>query len=296
MYSLSSAEMSNEFIKESIVKNKNRSEEIRNTASIEKIQFVIFNEDGGKIEENLYRTIVASLTLADELRMPFSKNIADILYFALCANYDDKIAKVAKIRNINQANILYKLYENDYSKIELEDERNSVRFTELKGKHSILFPGFHILWKLPVSFFKAGGKSNTTLSGLAYCLMIVNSKEHKIPRSIYIKFFKESLIKGRLICESTDELKTKFNLENKEVLKEVFNYCGFAAKRELQDIVIPLGIIRVEDEKIVCSTNESFETISIYWKPISDSTYILLPKYGYIPLKNNDFNLVSLLV
>ena len=293
MYNLSSGEMTNEAIKMSIQRNKIRAEEITNTASIEKIQFVIFNDD---ITESLYRTIIASLTLADELCLPFSKRIADILFFSLCANYDIKISKMARIKNINQANTLYELYKNDYTKIELEDERNSIRFTELKGKHSILFPGFYITWKLPVSFFKADGKSNATLSGLAYCILMVNSNEHKIPRSIYIKFFRESLIKGRLICDSTDELKSKFNLENNEALKEVFNYCGFVTKRELQNISIPLGIIMVDDGKIICSTNEDIKNIGIYWKIISDNTYILLPKYDYIPLKNDNFNLVSLLV
>lgn len=295
MYHLSSGKISNEFIKLSIVKNEKRSEEIRNTASIEKISFLIFNEIN--MEESLYITIVASLTLADELALPFSQEIANILFFALCNNFNYTL-NAFLIKNINQANALMNLYENDYTKIELEDERNGIKFTELKGKHNILFPGFYISWKLPVSFFKAEGKSNATLSGLAYCIMVSNNVEYKIPRIIYIKFFKETLIKGRLICESTDELKIKFNLENKEALQEVFNYCGFVVKRELQDIAIPLGIIIIEDEKIICCTHMNSKDISIYWKSIGSNNYILLPRYNYIPLKNNNgnFDLVSLLV
>lgn len=290
MYDLSTSNITNNNIKLSLLKNKDKMEHIKKTASLEKIQYLIFNET---INANLYKTIVASLTLGDELIFPFSKKIADILFFALCVNCNNKIG--LKIRNINQANILFELYENDYIKVEPEDNKNFIRFTQLKGDHPIFFPGYFIIWKIPVSFFKGkDGKSYVTLSGLNYCIVIINNIEYKIPRSIYLNFFKESMIKGRLVCESTDELKTKFDLNNIDTLKSILDYLGFSFKNDLKNIKLPIGMVYIEDNKIYCITNE--DNLDVYWTNISNNKYVLLPKYSYIPIKNsNEMTLVTLM-
>lgn len=293
MYDLRSSNVTNRKIKSILLEKTEVAEKIKRTASIEKIQYLIFNET---IDVELYKTIVASLTVGDELSLPFSKKIADILFFALCVNCNRKIG--LNIRNINQANVLFELYENDYTKVEPEDNKKIIRFTKLKGNHPIFFSGYFITWKIPVSFFKGSdNKSYVTLSGLNYCIVIINDTEYKIPRSLYLNFFKSSMIRGRITCESTNELKDKFDLANVDALRSVFDYLGFVSKKELTNIQIPLGIVYVEDNKIYCSTEENKDNISVYWTNISNNTYVLLPKYNYIPIKStNELTLVTLLV
>lgn len=296
MYKLSSSDVTNNDMILALNNNLESAEKIRSSANLNKIQYMIFSDDITK--ESIYKTALASLTLADELVIPLKKKIIDILYFSLCVNSDTTIN--FNIKNLIQANTLFELYENDYKKVEPEDNKKSIRFTTLQGYHPVFFPGYSITWKIPVSFFKADGKNYTTLSGLNYCVVIVNDVEYKIPRLTYQKFFRESMIKGRLVCESTDEIKDKFDLSNNEALENILTYIGYLRKKEFQDMPLPSLHVFVQENKII-STPKAGEIIkenndsNLYWTNLSGNRYVLLPKLNYIPLINKDFSLISLL-
>lgn len=281
MYKLSSSDLNNDNMIKALEKSESANK-IRSASSLNKIQYMIFSED--ITNEAIYKTALASLTLGDELKIPINKNIVDILYFALCVNSDNKIG--LKITNISQASILYEMYKNDFKKVELEDNKTRIRFTTLEGYHPVFFPGYSITWKIPVSFFKANDKNQVTLSGLNYCIVIINNIEYKIPRLMYQKFFRSSMTKGRLICDTTEEIKDKFDFSNNDALYEIFSYIGYVRKKELQNIKLPMGQNFIQEGKIISFPSDKKE-MDIYWQEISSNKYILLPKLEYVPLINS---------
>jgi hypothetical protein len=291
MYDLKSDKVNNIKIKEMIANPKNQDSvnKIRQTGSIEKVSYIIFNED---IDKRMFILASATLTLGDELKLPIEKNMADLLFFTLCANANSDVNM--HIKNISQANILFKLYENYYTAINIQSNKSNVRFTELKSNFNYFFPGYTVEFKIPVAFFRAKGKNYVTLSGLTYCEFIVNHQTYKIPRVMYLKFFKDSLVKGRLICESTDDLKSKFDINNREVLEDILQYIGYSRKTNLQKITLPVGTTFVDDGKIF-SVAQFENDLNIYWTKIKESEYILLPKLDYVPIRNTDPGLVDLL-
>lgn len=281
MYKLLCGDLNNDYIMKFLRSTPEKAEYVRKTASIEKINYILFNEQMDSKTANL---ISASLTMADELQIPIDKRVVDILFFVLCNNTQKN--PQLRIKNISQGYALFNLYKNDYRKIELQDNKKLVRFTELIAYHPIFMPGYTITWKLPVSFFKADNKSKVTLSGLSYCIVKINEQEYKVPREIYIKFFKKSMVKGRLVADSTDQIKKMFDLNNKEALKEVLVYLGFTSKKELKELKLPSGALFVENGKIKCAYETNKNNLNSYWSKI-DNILTLLPKLDYVPIKHN---------
>lgn len=284
MYHLNSSDINNSDVISVAEDNK---EKFLDIASMNKISYIIFNE---KIDSSLFRKLKIFLTLADEFKIPISKNVADVLFFAACVNSNDKVELT--IKNLSQAKTLFDLYENDFKKIQPEENDIRVRFTELKTDHNVLFPGTFVVWKIPVGFFRADGKQSVTLSGSAFCLLDINGEEYKVPRVLFIKFFKESLVKGRLICSSTEEIKEAFNIDDRETLNEVFNYIGLSLRPELKNIQLPLGQYVVNDNKIFCYTKEK---VNEYWTLVRDNQYVLLPRLHYVALKTSNMETVNII-
>lgn len=323
-YNLSSGEIDNNESKILISKFPEKTELLKKSGSQEKIAFLIFNDN---ITDELFKTLSVSLTISCDFKLPIQKHMADLLFFTLCRNYEccKTGKKENRICNFTQANTLYELYEGDYSKIEeINDEDNRrFRFTTIKGRHNILFPGFNIVWKIPVGFYRdpKTNENKVTLSGLAYCELEINSETYRIPRKMYIQFFKENLQYGRLICNSTDEIKSMFNQNDNDSLFEIFKYLGYHIKQNFKNIPLPswnydkniydnriVKQLFLEENKICCYiggagiSEEYFDNIKnnvdVYWKPMNNldnRRYILLPEYNYIPLNNNGENFITIL-
>ena len=298
MYKLFSSDKTNDKEIELALKYTKRAQELKDTMTPVNIAYAIFKED---LNEKSFRTLAVSLSLGDELKTPITKDIADILYFALVNNYYNVANSGSKITNLIQAKTLYEFSENDYTKIILDDNKNTKRFTELKGRHSVLFPGYDVIWKIPVSFFKSKGIGYVTLSGLNYCLLVINNVEHKIPRLMYQRFFKDSMIKGRLCTLTTEELKEKFNLEDLDTLKLCFECAGYTIISKYKDIPLPLGNVYIEDYKINVLTKERVslktEPNVEFWEQIGmTDRFILLPKIDYIPIRSKEIDRVLLFI
>lgn len=279
MYSFNCGEgFNNESSKVIVNKEENR-EKINKLKSIinsqEKIAHMIFNEIDGS-NENLATNLGVILTISDELNIPIRKSIANILYFALCinsSNNKNQSHTVTKIHTYSQANTLYQLYEGDCNKVfELnENDERKFRFTTIKTWHPILFPGFNLEWKIPVGFYRVENKetgkmeSKVTLSGIAYCELVIsncdnsnnnggddsNANIYRIPRKIYTKFFKDHLERGRLICSSTDDIKSFFNIyskESNEALFEALDLIGYRRQKQLISIPLP-GDSNIQDPR-----------------------------------------------
>lgn len=294
MYKLKSANQTNDWCIPIILKETDKIIKIKEKASIENIQFLLFNKD---IDEKLYKLLTVSLTLGDEIKVPIHKKVADILYFSLCYNYF--IKSNFKITNLTQASTLYEMYDNDYNKIDIPDDERALRFTTLNAQHNCILDNFILQWKIPVGFFRLEGKTKVTLAGTAYCILKIKNDEFKIPRLIFIKFFKESLVKGRLICDSTDELKSKFNLNNFEALEETLNYIGYEKNLKYSNVTLPEHRYYVEDNLIYSIGNNLILEEQDFWVEITSSKYVLLPNINYIPIKQKkggEQNTVSLYI
>lgn len=289
MYRLSCSDITNDESMSLVFKQPDKVKQIKEKASMEKISHLIFNEN---ICDKLHQTLALSLTVSDDLKLPMHEKIAKILFFALCVNSDNSIN--FKVKNLTQALTLYELYENDYKSIEIEDDERNLKFTTLDCQHLNIIKDFLIQWKIPVGYFLAGGKRNVTLSGSAYCIVLIHGIEYKVPRVLFIKFFKNSLVNGRLICSSTDEIKSNFDQNNSEALQQVLEYIGYQKDIKYENIAIPQKDFFVEDNVIFCvGLNKVNET---FWITASENKYLLLPFVKYIPLKGKDENSVTLMV
>ena len=128
-----------------------------------------------------------------------------------------------------------------------------------------------------------------------------------------MKFFRNSLVKGRLICNNSDEIKACFDENNALALEEVFEYCGFRKMKQLSNILIPQSTIMVNEHNpghILTYVNAGQINVcnfindkdqKIFWKELDEGnespykTFELLPNLNYIPLisKYEVFNLMA---
>lgn len=290
MYSLQTGDVDNSDILLKL-KDKNINDVIRKF-DLNHLQYLIFNEiSPGDLK--LWDNITVCLSLGDEIPIPFSKKIADLLFFALNVNFHESIG--FRIVNLTQANTLFSLYDGDFRKVKLDEDSRRPRFTTLTtGGHSQSFTslvkGFEMTWKIPVSFFRdEKGESKVTLSGTPFCILEIFGETTSIPRKLYTKFFRPSMENFKLIKDSTDEIKSCFNFNDGETLRQILQYCGFEFKKELRDIPLPESHA-LEDNK-VCIYGSGLEEIiknnEIYWEKINDFKYILLPRCNYIPVIKN---------
>jgi len=316
MYNLQTSNITNKkfisLIKDSDNKDdkiKEKIEKIKKNADLSTISYIIFKDLANNINEKLYNIVCISLTLGDELPIPIPKKICDILFFAACTNADKRIDFT--ITNINQAKTLYEIYENDYNKIEEISDTSGKRFsmsTLVRNHSTTLFPGQTITWKIPVAFYRVKKDENDensemiqkcTLSGIGYCEIIINDETYKIPRSCYMKFFKNALVGGRLICSNSEEIKSNFDSTNSEALLETLEYCGYRPLNQLNKIIFPNCVVIYDDNigkitAMVYPGREKYceflnnEEQSIYWKECNKNNNIrrfcLLPNLNYIAL------------
>lgn len=274
MYSLRSGDMTN-LKEQEMIRSEDfleKVEYVKKKITQDNLMYIIFGSS------EIKQSVTIALTLGDELSIPMEKSVADILFFCCCAKKNGK-----SIRNITQAYALYKLYENDYSKIDELEEDEKLRWTLLNGQHSYLLPGYSIKWYIPVSFFSKNGERFVTLSGSSYAKMEVNGETFKIPRRLFLNFFKDSMVHGRIIGPDTEYIRSCFDLGDREALMHALNFIGYHDHAGLREIPIP-RIIYAQDDKIFCSKNPH----SIYWKSLSDHLYVLLPHCNYVPLCPRD--------
>lgn len=250
--------------------------------SMERVANLVFDHMD---EPRMRKNVGVALTLGDQLPIPMRKQTADVLWFAFLVNTND--GSSVRIKNLQQAYTLYGLYENDYTKVELAEESDRLRFSMMDHvQHGFLFPGFQVSWKLPVSFFRRDGVTYATLSGNSYALFRLDCMERtgdgwvKVPRAVYLRFLQHAMTQGRLICTDTEAIKNAFDLNNADAGKCLLEYLGYQPRADLTNIEVPIGNAFIHHGKVAVAPRNA--DVPLYWTS-EGPLLVLLPRADYIP-------------
>lgn len=261
-----------------------------NRGNFDKWSYAVFHEMSD--EKSALNTRIA-LSFADQWKIPAKKSLVDLLWFSLAVN--TKLDPSVRIRNLHQAAILYELYEGHYKQVSLDPEKDKFSWTEITCQHPDIFPGYALKWRIPISFFAKDGKSQCTLSGLNYGEVEIFGEIRRIPRKIFVQWFKDKMVKGRIIGDDSEYVKSCFDRSNRDALRSCLEYLGLHASQDLKGVSIPMGHSFIQERKLIyvggLVPNESH-----LWEQIGQ-TWVLLPRAEYIPLLvNADHDRTDLLI
>ena len=307
MYNLESGKYNNSETIKLINKNDDNLNKCLNYISdlfLTDIAFKIFKCDNIGYSDNLFKQLSIILTLGDELKIPISKNLCDLLWFSLLLNCNEK--NNCHINNFSQAKAFYEYSYGDFTKIYLEEDDRKPEWIEISQNNynfSNIVPNeLKISFKIPLSHFKNKETNSIKylLSGIDHCLMELKIngqiKQFKIMRNIYIHMF-ENCYKNRIDANNLDEACKEFSkLFNFN--SEIFTLClltnGFdeiakfhIENNNLDNFKYYNGNLYTND------LNNINENDRYLFKLLNDKNFILLPKFDfYIPLLFNNMYVI----
>lgn len=189
MYKLQSGEQDNSTQLYVLESNAYAQNLIKKTFTIYNIESNIF---GPEIDDKTYISMVAALTMGDQLKTPIDEETARLLYFALNTNVKNKNSK---IRSMFKAAIFYNDFEGDFSKVTFIDTKNSI-IQLAKIFYKEVVPGVSIQYKIP--FYVVNGKNgyNFTIADCDKYTMLINDRAETITRKAFYKIFGTSYAKS----------------------------------------------------------------------------------------------------
>lgn len=244
------------------------------------------------LREN-YHQIAGLLAVSDEWKIPISKKLADILFFALCVNCNENVR--VKVKTITQASMLFNETENDYKQVMEYEEDTKMRFESFDASKGFtcLFPGTEIEFKIPVRFFRnrKTGKTQRTLGFQKFFKIVLNDEEIQIPIAYLLPFFSHSLnAKGNIgiLVEQEDKIGSKFEF-NTNALFELVVYAGYSNNKQVNsEFKLPNAPLMLVDTKLVCIPNERCDDLPEHlWEDVNGRK-VFLRHATYILIQNKD--------
>lgn len=305
MYRLRSSDINNEtYIKafetfDPELLNRYRSLDIKEIREI-----IFFSE----ITDEVYDNGMFALTMCDELKVPVLKREADLLYFVLQVNRAHTNRETStRITNISQAQLCYDQSSGQFRELTRQMAPDKkIRFAKFMARHRCLYPECNIYWQIPVGFFKDGatGKTKATIVGAntnPYALIsIANAgiENAQVPRSMFIKFFSKATAEGRVVTDSTDEIRQMFDETLVDEVYEILNYIGLNKFKTIQccddteyyysDEEKALIAHLLTDEAVIDECLTFNEEEIVYWPQIGFKDYRFLNRGAeYVPFKQH---------
>lgn len=253
LYDLSCGDMNNKTIKEALEKHLTP-ELLKKYQEVTNLSLFICSRWETDDYEKYFNELVATLTCGQYLDI--DNYLANVLYFAAIVNksYFNRETQVF-INSITRAQQLYELCSRDYQNVIMSDikPKTTQRYTTpYYANHSYLWPECNIIWRLPIAFYgikqKDGtvethillgpyGETNRETNKSLPAYVTILGQEYAIPRVIYIQFFKDYLINGRVDSAlSTGELKGMLDERDINKVKMLLDYCGFINAGQIECI------------------------------------------------------------
>lgn len=258
------------------------------------LKFLIFNEE---LDEKSYDIYCTALSCGDKIREPIVESEARLLWFVLCT----KKAVLDKEFNINinsevHAKTLYDLCNGNFRELDLQNDHSEKKHKEaycrFLARHTNLFPEKNIYWEIPVSFYKKQCMVAGEWATFAYAS--IGDNKVKIPRSIFIKFFRNSIYEGKVVGNNSNDIRLFFDETEEEALWETLEYMGYELFSKIKldpnieyyyDDSTDEGLIahKLNRNAILYENDEE----SIYWNEVSPNSFHYLGRgEDYLPIKH----------
>lgn len=292
MYRLKSSDLDNSKYIDALENNSELFDQICSTWKADTLKFFIYNEE---LDEKSYQIYATALSCGDSLKVPILESEARMLWFVLSVNYANLNKEFdLKISSPVHAKYLYDLCNGDFRELDLQNDHSEKKHREaycrFMARHTALFPEKNIYWEIPVSHYKNQCMVSGSWATFAYAT--IGDQKVKIPRSIFIKFFKNSIIKGKIVGNNSNEIRLFFDETETEPLWETLTYMGYELFKKIKiDNNIDYYYDKDEDGLIAHLLNREAQLFenneeSIYWNEISPNTYrYLKPGEDYLPIK-----------
>ena len=212
MYRLKSSDLDNSKYIDALENNSELFDQICSTWKADTLKFFIYNEE---LDEKSYQIYATALSCGDSLKVPILESEARMLWFVLSVNYANLNKEFdLKISSPVHAKYLYDLCNGDFRELDLQNDHSEKKHREaycrFMARHTALFPEKNIYWEIPVSHYKNQCMVSGSWATFAYAT--IGDQKVKIPRSIFIKFFKNSIIKGKIVGNNSNEIRLFFVL------------------------------------------------------------------------------------
>lgn len=292
MYKLISSDVDNSKYIKALEESNELYNELIKRWTADSLRYFIFYEP---LDDKQFKILATALTCSDELLSPMGFKDANLLWFVLCANYANFNKEISlKITSPTHARYLIEECEGDFRKLNLEndhsDKPHKEAYVRFLARHTCLYPDRNLYWEIPVSFYK--GTCMVSGEWATFAKVKLDGVEYKIPRSIFIKFFRSSISSGKIAGKSSNDIRLFFDETESEPVWETLKYMGFSLYKKIEmDDNIDYYYDKNEQGLIAHKLNKEAELIKdeedeIYWKEMGPNTYRFLPRGAeYVPTK-----------
>lgn len=261
------------------------------------LEYLIFNNE---IDDKSYKILMTALTMGDLFTVSsMDWGDAYLLFFVLNVNraYYTKELPL-RITNRTQAYMVFKECQGNFRDIDIkfsDDGKDHNKFVKFLARHKVLWPEKNIYWEIPVSFYKnketnenfvfLGGKEWATF---AYAQ--IGDNKIKIPRSLFIKFFQSSMVEGKVVGKTTDDIRLMFDETNSEAVYETLSYMGYSTNEAITNCFEVDYFFDPELDKLCAKPlskvgNQFFieDPSFTKWEKLNNNVYVLYKLIDYIP-------------
>lgn len=296
MYKLQSSDLDNAKYIDALESNIELLTQITTTWRGDSLKYFIYNEE---LTEKAYEIYATALSCGDRLKEPLLEQEAKLLWFVLSINFLNMNKEIdLKIKSPVHAKYLFDMCNGEFRELDLQNDHSEKKHKEaycrFLARHSALFPEKNIYWEIPVSFYKKQAMVSGDWATFAFAS--IGDNKYKIPRSIFIKFFKNSINEGKIVGNDTNDIRLFFDETEEEALWETLKYMGYELFNKIKidenieyyyDDKVDVGLIaHLLNQNAKLYENEEE---SIYWHEVLPNSYHYLNQgEDYLPVKKGN--------